>query len=186
MRGRQIWEAADFIADHALTNVVPIFNANELAQSDWVSPQQSFQGLAEKLEAYGFIVRVIDGHDPKQIDNALSELHVVQNGNRPLAIVARTVKGWGAPHEQGMGKHGTPVKKDQLPVVLGELDQTAKDLNVTDVKASDMKPPAVTGKAPAIEHKAIKIKSYADGLAAVGMDKDLAAGKPIAPRKAYG
>jgi transketolase len=52
-REGQIWEAADFVADHALTNVVPIFNCNELAQSDWVSPQQSFQGLAEKLEAYG-------------------------------------------------------------------------------------------------------------------------------------
>ncbi len=71
--------------------------------------------MADKLKAYGFIVRVIDGHDPHEIDEALSELHVVQNGQRPLAIVARTVKGWGAPHEQGMGKHGTPVKKDKLP-----------------------------------------------------------------------
>src|SRR4051812_35319325 len=49
-REGQIWEAADFIVDHALTNVIPIFNCNELAQSDWVSPQQSYQGLAEKCE----------------------------------------------------------------------------------------------------------------------------------------
>src|SRR5271154_6230096 len=96
-REGQIWEAADFLVDHALTNVVPIFNCNELAQSDWVSPQQSYQGLAKKLEAFGFFVIVLDGHDPKDIKNGLDELHVIQNGQRPLAIVARTVKGWGAP-----------------------------------------------------------------------------------------
>src|SRR3954462_2720801 len=101
-RGGQIWEAADFIVDHALTNVIPIFNCNELAQSDWVSPQQSYQGLAEKLRAYGLIVRVVDGHDPRDLSNAFSELNVIKNGTRPLAIVARTVKGWGAAAEQGM------------------------------------------------------------------------------------
>lgn len=93
-REGQIWEAADFIVDHALTNVIPIFNANELAQSDYVSPQQSYGGLADKLRAFGFFVRVIDGHEPREIKDALSELHVIQNGNRPMAIVARTVKGW--------------------------------------------------------------------------------------------
>jgi transketolase len=186
-REGQIWEAADFLVDRALTNVVPIFNANELAQSDWVSPQQSYKGLADKLESYGFFVRIIDGHDPHQIDQALSELPVVQNGQRPMAIVARTVKGWGAPDEQGMGKHGTPVKKDKMVTVLGELDKTAKDLGVGDYKLDgELKPGAITTKAPPHEKKPIKIKSFADGLAAVGLDKDFAAGKPIAPRKAYG
>ncbi|HEY2589440.1 MAG TPA: transketolase [Tepidisphaeraceae bacterium] len=186
-REGQIWEAADFIVDHALTNVIPIFNANELAQSDYVSPQQSYQGLAAKLEAFGFIVRVIDGHDPRDIGNALSELHVVQNGKRPLAIVARTIKGWGAADEQGTGKHGTPVKKDKLSEVLGELDRTAKDLNVADYKLNgELKIAAITAKAPAVEKKPIKAKPFAEGLAMVGLDKDLSAGKGIAPRKAYG
>jgi transketolase len=186
-REGQIWEAADFAVDHALTNVVPIFNCNDLAQSDYVSPQQSYQGLADKLHAFGFIVRVVDGHDPRDISNALNELHVIQNGQRPLAIVARTVKGWGAAAEQGMGKHGTPVKKDKIGEVLGELDRTAKDLNVADYKLDgELKIGAITAKAPAVEAKAIKIKPFAEGLATVGLDKDLNAGKPIAPRKAYG
>ncbi|MDB5291848.1 MAG: Transketolase central region [Phycisphaerales bacterium] len=186
-REGQIWEAADFLVDHALTNVIPIFNCNDLAQSDYVSPQQSYQGLAEKLKAFGFIVRVIDGHNPDDIHNALNELNVVKNGNRPLAIVARTVKGWGAPDEQGMGKHGTPVKKDKLATIFGELDQTAKDLGVADYKPNGelkISPPKATPKP--VEAKPIKIASFAEGLAAVGLDKELAAGKPIAPRKAYG
>src|SRR6476620_11876726 len=142
-REGQIWEAADFIVDHALTNAIPIFNCNELAQSDWVSPQQSAETLARKAEAFGFIVRVIDGHDPLEIGKAFNELHVIKNGNRPLAIIARTVKGWGAAAEQGMGKHGTPVKKDKMSEIFGELDQTAKDLGVADYKLNgELKPPA--------------------------------------------
>lgn len=186
-REGQIWEAADFIADHALTNVVAIFNCNELAQSDWVSPQQSFQGLAEKLEAYGFIVRIIDGHDPLELSKAFEELNVIKNGNRPLAIVARTVKGWGASAEQGMGKHGTPVKKDKLSTVIGELDQTAKDLGVSDYKLNgELKIPAPKPEGTPIQAKPIKAAGFEEGLAMVGLDKDLKAGKAIAPRKAYG
>jgi transketolase len=186
-REGQIWEAMDFIADHSLTNVVPIFNCNELAQSDYVSPQQSYQGLADKAHAYGFIVRVIDGHDPRDISKSLNELHVVQNGHKPLAIVARTVKGWGAADEQGLGKHGTPVKKEKLPEVLGELDKTARELGVADYKIEgELKITPPKPAPPATEKKPIKIVGFEEGLAGVGLDKDLAAGKPIAPRKAYG
>ncbi len=186
-REGQIWEAMDFVADHSLTNVVPIFNCNELAQSDWVSPQQSADTLAQKAEAFGFITRIIDGHDPLAIAKAFSELNVVKNGHRPLAIIARTVKGWGAPAEQGMGKHGTPVKKDKMPEVLSALDHTARDLGVADYKVGDeLKIPAPPADKGDGDGKAIRAASYAEGLAMVGLDKDLAAGKPIAPRKAYG
>src|SRR4051794_3970619 len=73
-REGQIWEALDFIVDHALTNCIPIFNCNELAQSDWVSPQQSWEVIAKKLEAFGFMVSVIDGHSPQDIEKAFARL----------------------------------------------------------------------------------------------------------------
>jgi len=188
-REGQIWEAMDFMADQSLTNCVPIFNCNDLAQSDWVSPQQSYQGIADKAKAYGFVVRVVDGHDPIQIGEALNELNVVKNGHRPLAIVARTIKGWGSESEQGMGHHGTPVKKDKLSSVLGELDKTAQGLGVSDYKVNGelkIKPPPTTDKGQRTADKPIKAPNFAEGLAMVGLDKDLAAKKPIAPRKAYG
>src|SRR5207249_9239334 len=131
----------------------PIFNCNELAQSDWVSPQQSFQGIAEKCRAYGMLVRVIDGHDPLEVSKALQELNIIKNGNRPLAIVARTVKGWGAAGEQGMGKHGTPVKKDAMGKVLGELDQTAKDLGVASLDSSVVSSQLSIAKPASADHR---------------------------------
>ena len=185
-REGQIWEAMDFLVDHALTNCVPIFNCNELAQSDWVSAQQSADVLAKKAEAFGFIVRVIDGHDPDQIQKAFAELPVIKNGHRPLAVIAKTVKGWGAKEEQGMGKHGTPVKKDALPKILAELDQTAKDLGVADSKvAAELKISPPAAKPPDSSAGPIKIK-FEDAMDKVGLLKDFQAGKPLAPRRGYG
>ena len=81
------------------------------------------------------IARIVDGHDPEQLHDVFRELNVVKNGHRPLAVIARTVKGWGAPSEQGMGHHGTPVKKDKLQAIYAELDKTAAGVGATDFKA---------------------------------------------------
>src|SRR5438045_2193233 len=184
-REGQIWEALDFAVDHALTNCIPIFNCNELAQSDWVSPQQSWEVIAKKLEAFGFMVSVVDGHAPDEIEKAFARLPVIRNGTRPLAIVAKTIKGWGAPAEQGMGFHGTPVKNEKLPDVLAQLDRTAQDLGVANYKLdSELKisPPAAPSAASLASSRpsggGIRVAPFAEGLAMVGLDKDLQAGKP--------
>jgi transketolase len=182
-REGQIWEAMDFIVDHGLTNCVAVFNANELAQSDWVSAQQSAESLAKKAEAYGFFARVIDGHNPDELKKALSELPVIKNGHRPLAIIARTVKGWGSQTEQGMGKHGHPVKKDEMNKIFAELDQTARDLGVAETKAEfKIAPPPPSTPQPS---GPIKV-SFEEAMEKAGLLKDFQAGKGVAPRKAYG
>ncbi|HEY4328188.1 MAG TPA: thiamine pyrophosphate-dependent enzyme, partial [Phycisphaerae bacterium] len=70
-REGQIWEAMDFIAEHKLTNVVAIFNSNEIAQSDYVAPAQTADHLAAKAAAFGWKVVVVDGHNPSDLINAL-------------------------------------------------------------------------------------------------------------------
>jgi transketolase len=186
-REGQIWEAVDFTVEHALTNCVAIFNCNALAQSDWVSTQQSAEVLADKLEAFGCIVRTIDGHDPYQIKKAFDELNVVRNGNRPLAIVAQTVKGWGSLSEQGMGKHGTPVKKDKMDQIFKELDQTARDLGIVDGRSNgELKIGTIATKSPPRDRRPIKVPPFDEQMEKMGFLKDVKAGKPFAPRKAYG
>ncbi len=183
-REGQIWEAMDFIADHRLTNCITIFNCNELGQSDWVSYQQSAETLAKKAEAFGFVVRMIDGHDPQQIRDVLRELPVIKNGHKPLCIVAKTVKGWGSPTEQGMGKHGHPVKKDDLPKIFSELDTAAKELiNGPDTFTLKVSVPAPSQNAnSASPIRTDILRAFADA----GLGNDLEANRPIAPRKAYG
>ena len=113
-REGQIWEAMDFIRDQRLSNVVALFNCNELGQSDFVSRQQDWTRLQHKAEAFGWTTVVIDGHDPEAILAALGRRAALAKEGQALVIIARTVKGWGVPALQGTGHHGTPVPKDQL------------------------------------------------------------------------
>ncbi len=71
--------------------------------------------------------------------------------------------------------------------IFADLDKAAKELGAADYKIGDelkISPPKA--KIAPVEKKPIKAPDFAEGLALVGLDKDFAAGKPIAPRKAYG
>ena len=91
-----------------LTSVISIFNCNDLAQSDWVSPQQSAETVLtrKKLEAFGFFVH--RHRRPRSRARSWQRLPAKLQRSQErlqaaLAIVARTVKGWGA---QRRTRHG--------------------------------------------------------------------------------
>jgi transketolase len=181
-REGQVWEALDFIKDYHLTAVCPIFNCNVYAQSDAVSEQQSADALAKKAEAFGFAARVIDGHNPTAIHNALSEHAQSAHDPQatPIAIVAKTVKGWGAASEQGHGHHGAPAK--DLDSVLEQLDQTARELGAAADQT--LKPGMLSQKKP--ERPTIdQTPSFHQALEQFGKSEVLQKGK-FATRKAYG
>jgi len=183
-REGQVWEAADYIQDHQLRAVLPIFNCNRYAQSDEVSPQQTPEVLADKLEAYGFEVLVIDGHQPTAIREALARHAEVADGGdgAPVAVVARTVKGWGSPSQQGDGHHGKPADGEALEQALGELDATARELGASvDTR---LQIPEITGAKPAAPSVQAPM-GFAEALEAFGQGEVLEKGK-LATRKAYG
>lgn len=121
-REGQIWEAADFIADHKLAAVTAIFNCNGQGQADYVSPQQSADTLARKMAAFGWEVLPVDGHDP---DAVLHVLQAARTHERPAAVIARTQKGWGVPALADKSNHGKPLTSDTLPAAQQSLDATA-------------------------------------------------------------
>ncbi len=125
----QVSEALDFIVDHALNNVLPIFNCNEFGQAGRVSGQQTAETLAKKLGAYGYEVVSIDGHNPEQIRDAFDRF-AERSGTdgAPMAVVAKTVKGWGCPSIQGGGWHGKPPTGEALQRAIGELDELRLEL----------------------------------------------------------
>jgi transketolase len=183
-REGQIWEAVDFIRDHELKSVCPIFNANEFGQTAPVSPQQSADTLVKKLEAAGFEVADIDGHNPTAISEALSAhaQHQHDPEAAPLAIVARTTKGWGSPSQQGNGHHGTAPTGEALDQVLEELETTERSIGAaadTPLKLPLMSP---NKPEPATEQEA---PSFEEALKAYGMESVLEKGQ-LATRKAYG
>ncbi|MCE9592428.1 MAG: transketolase [Planctomycetes bacterium] len=183
-REGQNWEALDFIKDHGLKAVCPIFNANVYAQSDVVSPQQTWEALAKKLDAFGYKALVIDGHNPTAIQSALSQhaqqMHDPQSA--PLAIVARTVKGWGSPSQQGGGHHGKPAEGEELAKALAELDETAKQLGASADVSLKIGLMPTTKPEPAVVKPAM---TFNEALKAYGLDSAIAKGK-FSTRRAYG
>ncbi|MFP4417182.1 MAG: transketolase [Chitinivibrionales bacterium] len=131
-REGQVWEACDFIMDYDLAEVVPIFNCNGEGQSDLVSRQQSADTLQKKVEAYGFVSLRIDGHDPDQIVSALT---TATEADRPHAIIAETVKGWGVDEFRRANYHGKPLKKQMLEAAHADLSRLEKrlDLDSNDI-----------------------------------------------------
>ncbi len=171
-REGQLAEALDFIVDQKLTAVRLILNCNGQAQSDYVSPQQSAEVLAAKLVATGWDVRSIDGHNWDEIFDALA----AEATDKPLAVIARTVKGWGVTELQKHTCHGKPLKADQMEAALAELGEAE------DIRVEQITEPAAVAR---LELEGFSAGSLADAAAAVGLAEALEAGM-LSTRRAYG
>jgi transketolase len=178
-REGQIAEALDFIADHKLTNVYSVFNCNGQGQSDYVSPQQAADTMTKKLEAYNFEVRVIDGHDWDEVFQALE----TPAADKPVAIIAKTAKGWGSTELQSKNYHGKPLSQDLVAGAFTDFDNLAKKLGVNgDVQADELAIPQPLKAACTCK---VSAGSFADAVKAVGWEKDLDK-KKLSTRRAYG
>ena len=179
-REGQIWEALDFIVDNNLTAVRAIFNCNGQGQSDYVSPQQSAETLAAKLAAFGLDVRLIDGHNWEEIFAALG----AEPDGKCIAVVAKTVKGWGVKELQKHTYHGKPLKQEQLGEAFADLDAKAAQLEATgeDTLAAHIVEPQPSSRP---EAGPISAGSFSDALRASGMEGALET-KKLATRRAYG
>ncbi len=185
-REGQIAEALDFIVDHGLTNVLPIFNCNGYGQADRVSAQQGTEKLANKLRAFGYEVVEIDGHAPAQIKQAFDRFAKISADEqaKPLAVVAKTVKGWGCPSLQGGGWHGKPASGESLKRALAELDERRLELTsaLSGADQFTIEPPAEANQKDFISPE---LPPLADAVKALDMETVLHTGK-MATRRAYG
>ncbi len=180
-REGQIWEALDFIIDHQLTHVGAIFNCNGQGQADYVSHQQSAETLAAKLKAYGYQVEVIDGHNLKAVDEALSKVGKL---DRPVAIVAKTQKGWGVDALKGHTNHGKPLPEKDLAAAEASLDRTAAELKI-DMKAAAPRPSAPPALNRPLKSGAISVEPFAEAMQRAGL-ADAVAKNKLSTRRAYG
>ena len=88
-----IWEALLFAPHHRLDNLVAIIDYNKIQSLGAVPAVLALDPLADKLRAFNWAVREIDGHDHGQIRAALGQLPFTPG--RPSALIAHTVKGKG-------------------------------------------------------------------------------------------
>lgn len=117
-----VWEAAAFASYYGLNNLVAIVDINRQGQSQPTMLQHDLAVYQRRFEAFGWQTRAIDGHDMAQILHALDE---AQHAERPFAILARTLKGKGAPAvEDKEGWHGKPLPPDLAEQAIAALQPT--------------------------------------------------------------
>jgi transketolase len=128
-----VWESVMVAATYGLGNLTAIVDCNGLQQYGWpLAPGEGGRGdrrdplagtrLRDALEAFGWRVREIDGHDPEAIVAACEQARGAAGAGRPTAILATTVKGRGLSFTEGRFEwHSRVVTADEAAAARREL-----------------------------------------------------------------
>ena len=116
-----------FAAHYNLDNFVAIIDNNGLQIDGNVADVMSPYPIVDKLEAFGFKVVAINGHDFDEIEAALATAR--ETKGQPTAIVMSTVKGKGVSFmENNAGWHGKAPNAAEYEQAMNELNATYAEL----------------------------------------------------------
>ena len=123
----QCWEAFMFAAHYNLDNFVAIIDNNGLQIDGNVADVMSPYPIVDKLEAFGFHVVAIDGHDFDAIEAAMNSAR--ETKGKPTAIVMKTVKGKSVSFmENNAGWHGKAPNDAEYEQAMNELNAIYAEL----------------------------------------------------------
>jgi transketolase len=116
----QVWEAAMFAPNYKLDNLTAIVDYNGLQLDGFTRQIMDLEPFIDKWRSFKWEVLQVDGHDIKQLVEALQKAAQVEG--RPAVIVAHTVKGKGVSFmENNVDWHGKAPDKSQTEIALREL-----------------------------------------------------------------
>lgn len=116
----QVWEAIMFGAHYKLDNLCLIIDNNGLQIDGRVEDVMNTMPYEEKLEAFGWNVITIDGHNIEEILGAFKKAR--ETKGKPSAIVARTIKGKGVSFMENQASwHGKAPNEEQYNQAMAEL-----------------------------------------------------------------
>ena len=123
----QVWEACMFASHYHLDNLCVIIDNNGLQIDGDVAKVMSPYPIDAKLEAFGFHVETINGHDFVAIESALNTAKTVKG--KPSAIILQTVKGKDVSFmENNAGWHGVAPNDAQYEQAMAELNKKLSEL----------------------------------------------------------
>ena len=123
----QVWEAFMSAAKYKLDNLCACIDVNGLQIDGRTCDVMPSEPLDKKLEAFGWHVIKIDGHDYEAIEAAYAEAATVKG--KPTMILAKTVKGKGVSFmEDQAGWHGKAPNDEQMAQAKAELEAVIKEL----------------------------------------------------------
>lgn len=87
-----VWEAAMSAYAFHLNNLIVILDCNEIQKMTTIVGTIGLANWKEKWEAFGWLVKEVDGHDVDALEAVLKKEN---NTDQPLLVIAHTVKGKG-------------------------------------------------------------------------------------------
>ncbi|MCT4544380.1 MAG: transketolase [Vallitalea sp.] len=88
-----VWEAAMSVAHFKITNLITIVDRNRCMIDGPTEDVMSLEPFVQKWEAFGFIVKEVNGHSFKELSEAID--YALSEDKAPVVIVANTIKGCG-------------------------------------------------------------------------------------------
>ena len=122
-------EAMSLAGHLKLKNLIVLFDNNKISidGSTTLSVSDNFK---KRFEGYGWNFQEINGHNEKQISNAIKK---ACKSNKPNIISCKTVIGFGSPNKSGKASsHGSPLGDDEIALVRKKLKWNNKPFEIPD------------------------------------------------------
>lgn len=120
-----VWEALMAASNYKLDNLVAVLDRNHLQISGNTENVMSLESIIDKYKAFNWDVIQIDGNN---MDNIVMAFNI-EHPNKPLMIVADTVKGKGVREMENVAKwhHGVP-NEELYRSAMAQFDSKEKEL----------------------------------------------------------
>ena len=116
-----IWEAAMLAGSLRVNNLIAIIDFNKWQATGRSKEIMALEPLNEKWSSFGWHTQEIDGHDIKEIQNALQEAKNMKT--KPSVNIAHTIKGKGVSFmEDDNNWHYRTPNAEELNAALKELE----------------------------------------------------------------
>ncbi len=116
----QNWEAIMLAAKERLRNLIVIVDRNNIQIDGNTENIMPLNNLVNKFESFNWHVQEIDGHNFRDINDAIQKAKAVYE--KPSVIIARTIPGRGVKEfERDYHWHGVTPNKEQADIALKEL-----------------------------------------------------------------
>ena len=112
-------EAFSLAGHLQLKNLIVFFDNNSISIDGPTSLAVS-DNYKKRIESYGWDYVNIDGHNEKQIFNAIKK---AQHAKKPTVIACKTIIGFGSPNKSGKSSvHGSPLGEEEIQLVRKKLN----------------------------------------------------------------